>query len=123
MRRATPLLHRLAPAAFWPSLARVLARYKRQSPAGDAPNSRTIHIESEPTPLGHFALQLNADVAAALTAGYVGVKLDGDIEKAHVKRFGVAGYPTMVILDPATDKVLKSVSGYQSSAQVLALIK
>jgi thiol:disulfide interchange protein len=65
----------------------------------------------------------DADVAATLIAGYVGVKLDGDIEKAHVKRFGVAGYPTMVVFDPAADKVVKKVSGYQSSKQVLALIK
>lgn len=65
----------------------------------------------------------DAEVAAALHAGYVGVKLDGDIEKAHVKRFEVTGYPTMVILDPATDKVVKKVSGYQSSVQVLTFIK
>src|SRR5688572_8871341 len=65
----------------------------------------------------------DADVAAMLIAGYVGVKLDGDIEKAHVKRFGVSGYPTMVVFDPAADKVVKKVSGYQSSKQVLALIK
>ena len=65
----------------------------------------------------------DADVAATLIAGYVGVKLDGDIEKAHVKRFGVAGYPTMVVFDPASDKVVKKVSGYQSSKQILALIK
>jgi thiol-disulfide isomerase/thioredoxin len=65
----------------------------------------------------------DADVAATLIAGYVGVKLDGDIEKAHVKRFGVSGYPTMVVFDPAADKVVRKVSGYQSSAQILALIK
>jgi thiol-disulfide isomerase/thioredoxin len=65
----------------------------------------------------------DADVAATLIAGYVGVKLDGDIEKAHVKRFGVSGYPTMVVFDPAADKVVKKVSGYQSSKQILTLIK
>lgn len=65
----------------------------------------------------------DAAVAAALSAGYVGVKLDGDIEKAHVKRFEVTGYPTMVILDPASDKVVKKVSGYQSSVQVLTFVK
>jgi thiol-disulfide isomerase/thioredoxin len=65
----------------------------------------------------------DADVAARLIAGYVGVKLDGDIEKAHVTRFGVAGYPTMVVFDPASDKVVKKVSGYQSSKQILAVIK
>ncbi len=67
----------------------------------------------------------DAEVAAALNAGYVGVKLDGDIEKAHVKRFEVAGYPTMVIVDPRSGAgaVVKKVSGYQSSAQILALLK
>lgn len=65
----------------------------------------------------------DAEVAAALTAGYIGVKLDGDIEKAHTKRFTVTGYPTMVIVDPASGRALKSVSGYQSSAQVLAFLR
>ena len=67
----------------------------------------------------------DAEVAAALTAGYVGVKLDGDIEKAHVTRFDVTGYPTMVIVDPSNGAgtVVKKVSGYQSSAQVLAFVR
>jgi thiol-disulfide isomerase/thioredoxin len=65
----------------------------------------------------------DAEVASALKAGFVGVKLDGDIEKAHVKRFNVNGYPTMVVVDPVSGKALKSVSGYQSSQQILALIK
>ena len=65
----------------------------------------------------------DAEVAAALNAGYVGLKLDGDIEKAHVKRFGVTGYPTMVVFDPAKDTIVKKVSGYQPSAQVLTFIK
>ena len=65
----------------------------------------------------------DADVAKAVAAGFVGVKLDGDIEKAHVKRFGVTGYPTMVVVDPASGNALRKVSGYQSSAQVLAFLK
>jgi len=67
----------------------------------------------------------DAEVAAALTAGYVGVKLDGDVEKAHVKRFEVSGYPTMVIVDPASGAgtVVRKVSGYQSSVQVLAFVR
>jgi thiol-disulfide isomerase/thioredoxin len=67
----------------------------------------------------------DAEVAAALNAGYVGVKLDGDIEKAHVTRFAVGGYPTMVIVDPATGAgtVVRKVSGYQSSAQILTFLK
>ena len=63
------------------------------------------------------------DVAAALAADYVLVKLDGDIEKAAVARFKVAGYPTMVIVDPATGAAVKSVSGYKSSAQILAFVR
>ena len=65
----------------------------------------------------------DAEVSAALANGFVTVKLDGDIEKALVKRFGVSGYPTMVIVDPASGKALKSVSGYQSSLQVLAFVR
>lgn len=65
----------------------------------------------------------DADVSAALAKDFVLVKLDGDIEKAHVKRFGVAGYPTMVIVDPASGKTIASVSGYQSSAQILSFLK
>jgi thiol-disulfide isomerase/thioredoxin len=65
----------------------------------------------------------DAEVVSVLRSGFVGVKLDGDIEKAHVQRFGVKGYPTIVVVDPSTGKALKTVSGYQSSQQVLALIK
>jgi len=65
----------------------------------------------------------DAEVVSVLRTGFVGVKLDGDIEKALVTRFGVKGYPTIIIVDAATGKALKTVSGYQSSQQVLALIK
>lgn len=65
----------------------------------------------------------DAEVSAALAKDFVLVKLDGDIEKAHVKRFSVAGYPTMVIVDPASGKALASVSGYQSSAQILSFLR
>lgn len=65
----------------------------------------------------------DAEVSAALARDFVLVKLDGDIEKAHVKRFAVAGYPTMVILDPVSGKALSSISGYQSSAQILAFLR
>jgi thiol-disulfide isomerase/thioredoxin len=65
----------------------------------------------------------DAEVSAALAQGFATVKLDGDIEKAQVKRFGVSGYPTMVIVDPVSGKALKSVSGYQSSKQILAFVR
>jgi thioredoxin 1 len=59
------------------------------------------------------------DVAALLNAGYVGVKLDGDVEKDLVKRFNVSGYPTMLVLD-GSGKELKRIVGYQTSAEMIA---
>lgn len=61
----------------------------------------------------------DADVADRLKAGYIGVKLDGDIEKATVKRFTVSGYPTIIVLD-GSGKELWRVVGYQSSKEILA---
>jgi len=63
----------------------------------------------------------DAEVAARLQAGYVGVKLDGDVEKALAKRFNVAGYPTMIALD-ASGNEARRVVGYQSSSQMLAFL-
>ena len=63
----------------------------------------------------------DAEVAALLNAGYVGVKLDGDLEKALVKRFEVKGYPTMVVLDSAGAEVQRVV-GYQSSKEMIAFL-
>jgi thiol:disulfide interchange protein len=64
----------------------------------------------------------DAEVAGVLNGGYVGVKLDGDIEKALVKRYSVAGYPTGLVVD-ATGKELKRFLGYQSSKQILDWIR
>jgi len=63
----------------------------------------------------------DAAVATLLHQNYIGVKLDGDIEKALVKRFDVKGYPTMVILD-GSGAVLKTVVGYQSSAEAMTML-
>lgn len=60
----------------------------------------------------------DAAVADVLRAGYIGVKLDGDLEKATVKKYTVAGYPTMIVLD-ATGKEVWRFVGYLSSAEVL----
>ena len=62
----------------------------------------------------------DADVAAALSDGFVGLKLDGDIEKALVKRYTVAGYPTMLVVDAAGKEVWRAV-GYRSSKEMLDL--
>ena len=60
----------------------------------------------------------DAEVAASLNASYVGVKLDGDLEKALVSRFKVAGYPTFIVLD-AAGKEVRRQSGYMSSTRTL----
>jgi thiol-disulfide isomerase/thioredoxin len=65
----------------------------------------------------------DAEVVSVLRSGFVGVKLDGDVEKPLVARFAVKGYPTIIVVDPATARALKTVSGYQSSQQILSLIK
>ena len=64
----------------------------------------------------------DAEVAGVLTAGFIGVKLDGDIDKALVDRFKIVGYPTVVILDSAGKEVKRS-SGYLGSKDVLEVLK
>ena len=63
----------------------------------------------------------DAEVAARLQAGYVGVKLDGDVEKTLARRFNVAGYPTIIALDSSGRETQRAV-GYQSSSQMLAFL-
>ena len=63
----------------------------------------------------------DAEVASALGAGYVGAKLDGDIEKALATHFNVTGYPTMIGLGPDGKELGRAV-GYQSSKQMLTLL-
>jgi thiol-disulfide isomerase/thioredoxin len=53
-----------------------------------------------------------ADVVGAAT-GVVCVKLDGDQERELVKKFGIAGYPTMLLLEADGTEVRRLV-GYQS---------
>jgi thiol-disulfide isomerase/thioredoxin len=59
----------------------------------------------------------DAEVAARLSAGYVGVKLDADLENELVKRFHVEGYPTMIVLDPSGKEIKRF--GYLSSKGML----
>jgi thioredoxin-related protein len=64
----------------------------------------------------------DVEVASLLNAGYIGVKLDGDIEKALVKRFNVTGYPTMVMLD-AKGKETRRLVGYRASKEMILALK
>ena len=60
----------------------------------------------------------DAEVAGVLNSGYVGLKLDGDIEKELVTRFRVQGYPALIVLD-SSGKELRRF-GYMSSKQMLS---
>jgi thiol-disulfide isomerase/thioredoxin len=62
----------------------------------------------------------DADVAALLNAGYVGVKLDGDLRKDLVSRFRVEGYPTIIVLDSSGKEIRRF--GYVPSKQMLEVL-
>jgi hypothetical protein len=62
------------------------------------------------------------EVAAILTTRYLGVKLDGDVEKDLVETFKVVGYPAGVLLDSAGRETHRFL-GYQTSAEILALLQ
>jgi thiol-disulfide isomerase/thioredoxin len=64
----------------------------------------------------------DAEVAARLNAGYLGVKIDVDLEKPLVTRFGTSGYPTMLILNPDGSE-LRRVVEYQSSKMMLEFLR
>lgn len=64
----------------------------------------------------------DAEVAALLVEGYVGVKIDGDVEKVVTGRFDINGYPTMIVLDPA-GKESHRFTGYLSSTDAIAFLK
>ena len=63
----------------------------------------------------------DAEVAAVLNAGYVGVKLDGDLEKDLAKRFRVKGYPAVIVLDSSGKEIQRF--SYLSSARMLEALK
>jgi len=63
----------------------------------------------------------DAEVAKAINADYVGIKVDADLQKALVKRLKIAGYPTMMIMG-ADGAVIQRVTDYQSSKQMLAFL-
>jgi hypothetical protein len=63
----------------------------------------------------------DAEVAGVLNAGYVGVKLDGDVAKDLVSRFHVEGYPTMIVLD-ASGKAIQRF-GYLPSKDLAELLR
>ena len=69
----------------------------------------------------HQWMWTDAEVVGLLSAGYVGARLDGDLEKTLVKKFNVSGYPTFIVLDPGGREVLRF--GYKSSKEIVELLK
>lgn len=63
----------------------------------------------------------DAEVAKAINDGYVGIKVDADLQKALVKRLKIEAYPTMMIM-AADGSVLQRVTDYQSSKEMLAFL-
>jgi thiol-disulfide isomerase/thioredoxin len=64
----------------------------------------------------------DAEVAGLLTAGFVGVKIDGDLHKDLADRLHVAGYPTMIVLNPDGTEAHR-FTGYLNSADAIAFLK
>jgi thiol-disulfide isomerase/thioredoxin len=63
----------------------------------------------------------DAEVAGVLNAGYVGVKLDGDLEKDLASRFHVEGYPTVIVLDESGMEIQRF--HYLASKQMVEALK
>jgi thiol-disulfide isomerase/thioredoxin len=63
----------------------------------------------------------DAEVAQMINAGFVGVKVDADLQKALVKRLKIEAYPTMMVMG-GDGAVLQRVTDYQSSKEMLAFL-
>lgn len=105
------------PLAWSHSLAPALANAKA--------DKKLVFIDFETTWCGPCKsmdewIWTDAEVAEAMAGKYIGVKLDGDIEKAIVAKYKVAGYPTMLVVDATGKEVWRAV-GYQSSKEMLDL--
>ncbi len=63
----------------------------------------------------------DAEVAALLNSGYVGVKLDADLAKDLMSRYHVEGVPALIVLDPSGKEIQRF--GYLGSKQMLDMLK
>ncbi len=62
-----------------------------------------------------------ADVVAAASGSVIAVQLDGDEQRELVAKYGVKGYPTLLLLD-ADGAVLRRASGYQGVAAMVRFL-
>lgn len=88
--------------------------------------NKNLFIDFEATWCGPCKLMdkmvYNADVVVKAAANVVAVKVDCDEHPELVKRFGVKGYPTLILVSP-DGKVLKTKSGYQSVKRTVAFLE
>lgn len=107
-----------APLAFGKDFAAALATAKA--------SGKPLFVDFETTWCGPCKLMdqwvyTAADVVAA-AQGLVAVKLDGDEQRDLVKRYEVAGYPTMLILD-GEGQVVRRAVGYRSVRQMVEFLR
>ena len=108
-----------APFAWTHELAAALAQSKKQD--------RKLLIDFDATWCGPCKtmdewIWTDAEVAGLLTRGFVGVKIDGDLHKDLADKFKVAGYPTMIVLNPNGTESHR-FTGYLNSADATAFLK
>lgn len=106
------------PLAFGGDVATALADAKAQQ--------KRVFVDVQTTWCGpckqmeHLVYTAQAVVDAAKNV--IAVQLDGDVARDFVKRYQVAGYPTMLLLD-ADGTVVRRVTGYQSVAEMVAFFQ
>jgi thiol-disulfide isomerase/thioredoxin len=102
------------PLAFGSDLAAALAEAKR--------SGKRVFVDFQTTWCGPCRemeqLVYTAQAVVQAAAGSVAVKLDGDEQRELVKRYGVGGYPTMLLLDAEGQELTRAV-GYRGVAQMV----
>jgi len=88
--------------------------------------NKNLFVDFEATWCGPCKLMdkmvYNADDVVKAAANVVAVKVDCDEHPELVKRFGVKGYPTLILVSPEGN-ILKTKSGYQSVKRTVAFLE
>ena len=118
----------LAPDRAAPRAAKPLAfgkDFKAALAAGEREHKR-VFVDFQTTWCGPCrqmeALVYSSAPIVDAAKDLIAVALDGDEERDLVKRFGVSGYPTMILFDPAGSELRRAV-GYRSIQELLEFLK
>jgi thiol-disulfide isomerase/thioredoxin len=88
--------------------------------------NKNLFIDFEATWCGPCKLMdkivYNADAVVKASANIIAVKVDCDEHPELVKRFGIKGYPTLILISPKGE-ILKTKSGYQSVKRTVAFLE